>query len=141
MKLLNRIKMALRKPPANALFVIRVELADDDIWQFDYPKVGLFGEPFVEGVPEIIEEELNRKGMLKAAMDDGFTCIFSAERFPSADCELHWLQGPECGGHWYTYLPERFEGGDQEPMKGWLCPALFKFFRKPPKTIFIQIQP
>jgi DNA topoisomerase-2 len=39
----------------------------------------------------------------------------------------------EAGGYWYHW--------DAIGIDGWLCPALFKYFKTAPKSIYVQIKP
>nr|WP_323697113.1 DUF6717 family protein [Thiorhodovibrio litoralis] len=41
-------------------------------------------------------------------------------------------QRKEYDGNWYR--------SDTLDMEGWLCPALFKYFDKAPKRIFVQVK-
>src|SRR5216684_394509 len=51
---------------------------------------------------------------------------------PGHAAKLEW-QREEYGGNWY-FSPE-YE------MEGWLCPALFKYFDKAPKEIYVKAEP
>lgn len=110
----------------NALFVIH-PYKHQGTWVFDDESVGLVKEPFVSGIPEIIEEIVQD---LKDP-EKGFRAIFSASPFPGYD--LHLVQTrEEFGGNWY-----RWEKGDKE---GWLCPALFKYFKSAPKELYVKVE-
>lgn len=52
--------------------------------------------------------------------------------FPGYRVKLEWKR-EEYGGNWY-YSAE-FK------MEGWLCPALFKYFEKAPKEIYVRAEP
>ena len=93
------------------------------IWVFDDDATGLVREPFVAGIPEIIETIV---GTAQA-----FTVVFSAEAFPGSK---HVLTCERCegGGFWY-----RHNVTDQE---GWLCPALFKYFAQAPLEIHLDVR-
>jgi hypothetical protein len=109
----------------NALFVIHPHKWNGS-WVFDDPSVGLEREPFVAGMPEIIDQAVRDISDAEA----GFTLIFSAQPFPGATVELEWV-GEEVGGNWYRC-------GD---MEGWLCPALFQYFPAPPPRLYAQPKP
>lgn len=96
-------------------------------WVFDDPAAGLVREPFVEGIPAMIDRMV--EGIPGAAR--GFRLLFSATPFPGA-IRLDWLR-EEIGGNWYRWN----EGG----MEGWLCPALFKYFDAAPSTIYVIAEP
>ena len=97
-------------------------------WVFDDSAHGLQAEPFVSGVPEMIDP-------LVANIPDarkGFRLIFSAGPFPGFQKQFS-LSREEFGGNWYRC--------DDPPMEGWLCPALFKYFERAPQTIYAKAEP
>lgn len=96
-------------------------------WVFDDEKAGLVQEPFVSGIPEMIDALV--QGIPYA--DRGFKLLFSANPFPGYQVELVWLR-QEYGGHWY-----RWQASDRE---GWLCPALFKYFSEAPEKIYCKAE-
>ena len=66
-------------------------------WVFDDPVAGLHQEPFVSGVPEMIE-------FLTADIPNariGFRLLFSASPFPGYQKRLTWRR-EEMGGNWYA---------------------------------------
>lgn len=96
-------------------------------WVFDDDKVGLVQEPFVSGVPEMIDilvQDINH-------VDEGFRLLFSADIFPGYQAELVW-QREEYNGHWYSW--------EEKQLEGWLCPALFKYFEHPPRKIYCKAE-
>jgi len=100
----------------------------EGIWVFDDPVVGLRREPFVAGIDVMIDR-------LVAAIphaEKGFRLLFSATPFPGFAVDLKWRR-EEFGGNWY-YSP-------QFDMEGWLCPALFKYFAKPPLELYVRAEP
>jgi len=97
------------------------------MWVFDDARVGLDKEPFVSGADDMID-------VLVADIpnaDKGFRLLFSATPFPGHTVKLEWRR-EEYGGNWY--FSPAFE------MEGWLCPALFKYFDKAPKEIFVKAE-
>ena len=111
---------------SNALMVI-APYRWEGMWVFDDPSVGLLREPFVSGVPEMIDPVV-------ADLPDaerGFRLIFSAAPFPGYQMRLEWLR-EDFGGNWYRW-PER-------AMEGWLCPALFKYFERAPATLYARAE-
>jgi len=97
-------------------------------WVFDDPTVGLVREPFVSGVPEMID-------VLVQDIPDarrGFRLIFSASPFAGYQKELIWVR-KEFDGNWYRT--------EDPPMEGWLCPALFEFFDETPERIYVKAEP
>ena len=111
---------------SNALRVI-VPYWYEGSWVFDDSAVDLEREPFVLGIPEMIDH-------LVTDIPDarqGFRLIFSSEAFPGAEIVL--IRGREdSGGTWY-----RLEGTESE---GWLCPALFKYFDEAPHRIHAHVE-
>ena len=97
-------------------------------WVFDDSKVGLEREPFVAGVPEMIDHMVCNIPNAR----DGFRLTFSASPFPGYTHKLAWSR-EEVRGHWYRLV--------EPPMEGWLCPALFRYFETAPKEIYVKAEP
>jgi hypothetical protein len=95
-------------------------------WVFDDESAGLQQEPFVSGVPEIIDKLV--KDIPNA--EKGFRLTFSAKPFPGYQKKLKWVR-EEFGGNVYTTE-------DRPPMQGWLCPALFQYFKGAPKELYVR---
>jgi hypothetical protein len=115
------------RPPQNAILVI-APYRYNGTWVFDDARFGLVREPFVAGVPEMIDmlvEEIPNA-------DQGFRLTFSAKPFPDFDKKLSWVRG-DMEGNWYTT--------DDPPMEGWICPALFKYYEKPPAELYVKADP
>jgi hypothetical protein len=96
-------------------------------WVFDDPARDLQQEPFVQGVPTMIND-------LVADIPDareGFRLLFSTTPFPGYQRRLAWIR-EEMGGNWYR--------ADEPPLEGWLCPALFRFFEAGPREIFVKAE-
>jgi hypothetical protein len=111
----------------NSLMVI-VPYKYEGLWVFDDAAVGLSKEPFIAGIDTLIDKAT-------ASIPDaqhGFRAIFSGTQFPGANFKLEWRRA-ESGGNWY-YSPEF----NQE---GWLCPALFKYFKSAPAEIYVKVEP
>ncbi len=96
-------------------------------WVFDDPAVELRQEPFVSGMPEMID--LLVTGIPDA--EKGFKLLFSASPFPGYHAELRWLR-EEYGGNWYQW--------EAKGMEGWLCPAMFHYFKETPPTLYCQAE-
>ncbi|MDV3001811.1 MAG: hypothetical protein N5P05_003417 [Chroococcopsis gigantea SAG 12.99] len=94
-------------------------------WVFDDAAVGLSKEPFVAGIPEMINVLVRDI----ADADNGFKLLFSARPFPGYQVKLKWLRG-EYDGNWYKW--------EAQGLEGWLCPALFKYFESAPEEIYCQ---
>ena len=96
-------------------------------WVFDDPAVDLVREPFVTGVPEMIDHLVQDIPDVRK----GFRLIFSDLPFPGVQRELTWLR-EDMDGNWYA--------ADDPPMEGWLCPALLRYFDSPPKKIYARAE-
>jgi hypothetical protein len=109
----------------NSLFAI-VPYKFDGRWVFDDPNVGLVKEPFISGADRILD-------VLTTAMPDaykGFQLQFSSRPFPGYTARFIWSRS-EYGGNWY-FWPEK-------EMEGWLCPALFKYFKQVPSNLYVKV--
>ncbi len=111
----------------NALFVI-APYKHEGMWVFDDPAVGLSREPFIAGIDTMIDKIV--AGIPNA--EKGFRAVFSATPFPGYSEKLVWRR-EESGGNWYY--------NDRLKMEGWLCPALFKYFPKAPREIYVKVEP
>ncbi|MBU6236999.1 MAG: hypothetical protein KGQ51_04155 [Planctomycetes bacterium] len=112
----------------NSLFAIAPYwLEDRKMWVFDDAAVNLVQEPFVSGIPEMIDDLVSDI----PNAHQGFRMIFSAGPFPGYQRKLTRLR-EEFGGNWYR--------ADEPPMEGWLCPALFKYYDEAPETIYVKAE-
>ena len=98
-------------------------------WAFDDAEVGLHAEPFVLGIPEIIDSIVGKR--------NSFTVYISHSKIPKATGHLQRLSKqllPEGEGSdgWYG-----LKGTD---MVGWLCPATLKYFKGYPENIYFKIE-
>ena len=105
----------------NSLFTI-APYWFEGTWVFDDPEVGLKREPFVSGVPAMIDDLVAHI----PDADSGFRLTFSANRFPGS--EVFYLAKEECGGAWYT----------KGHKVGWLCPAMFKYLPVAPPSLHVR---
>lgn len=99
-------------------------------WAFDDKEVGLQGEPFVAGIPEIINSIVGKRRKIKV--------FLSKDTFPETTGVLVKLTDNQkaikgLSGEGYYQL----EGTD---MIGWLCPAILKYFKSYPKHIHFKIE-
>jgi hypothetical protein len=97
-------------------------------WVFDDEAADLVQEPFVSGVPEMIDELV--RDILNARQ--GFRLLFSAQPFPGFQRQLKWVR-EEVGGNWYK--------SEQPDAEGWLCPALFRYFDEAPAELYVKAEP
>ena len=112
---------------SNAIMVI-APYRHAGTWVFDDPAAGLTREPFVAGVPEMIDVLV--KDIPEAGQ--GFRLLFSANPFPGHQKTLTWSRG-DMGGNYYTL--------NDPPMEGWICPAMFKYYDAPPKSLYVKAEP
>jgi hypothetical protein len=96
-------------------------------WVFDDDRVGLVQEPFVSGVLERIDDLV--RDIPNARL--GFRLLFSTAPFPGYQRKLTWVR-EEMGGNWYR--------ADEPPSKGWLCPALFRYFEQAPAELYVSAE-
>ena len=105
----------------------------NDVWVFDDAVTGLKAEPFVQGATEMISRLVAVKEIVEA--ERGFSLTFGDAPFEGHDVALMWVRADEVEGNWY----EGIVAG--ESMVCWLCPALFCYFEKAPKQIYVQAEP
>jgi hypothetical protein len=113
-------------PRENAIMIL-APYRHQGTWVFDDASTGLVKEPFVAGVPEMIDVLV--KDIPDA--DRGFRLLFSANPFPGHQKKLKWLRG-DSGGNYYAL--------DDPPMEGWICPAMFKYYSTAPKTLYVKAE-
>lgn len=112
--------------PANSIMVLEPYRAAGT-WVFDDPAVGLVREPFVAGIPEMIDD------MVKDIPDagKGFRLLFSTSPFPGYTQKLVWRRGDKTGNWYYS---------EQYKEEGWLCPGLFKYYKDAPREIYVKAE-
>ena len=113
--------------PNQILVIAPYWLDNVGTWVFDDERVGLVQEPFVSGIPEMIDDLVRDIPNAR----NGFRLLFSASPFPGYQRKLTWLR-EEMGGNWYK--------ADQPAIEGWLCPALFHFFSDAPAELYAKAE-
>jgi hypothetical protein len=99
-------------------------------WSFDDKEVGLQGEPFVAGIPKIIDSIVGKRKK--------FTAYISKDPIPDYTAQLEKLDIIDkefrnlVGEGWYQLVGT--------PMLGWLCPATLKYFKDYPDNIYFKIE-
>ena len=111
---------------ANAIHVI-VPYRHASTWVFDDPRVGLSQEPFVSGIPEMIDAMV--AGIHNA--EKGFRLLFSSAPFPDYQVKLEKVRA-EYEGTWYQWSDNNAEG--------WLCPALFLYYPEAPAQLYAKAE-
>lgn len=105
----------------NSIIVIHPEKVQD-VWIFSDEKRGIIDEPFVMGIPEIIESLLNGE----------------------EKCTMYASDNPFPGSKKLTLIKEDYNGGwyrfGETKMEGWLCPVVQIYFGCVPKEIYFDIK-
>jgi hypothetical protein len=114
-------------PNSNSILVI-APYDHAGTWVFDDSAAGLYREPFIAGVPEMIDDLVKDIPNAKA----GFRLLFSAQPFPGHQKSLTWLRGDGTGNYYQL---------DDPPLEGWICPALFKYYSQAPERIYVKAEP
>jgi len=134
-----------------------------DTWVFDDPDKGLDHEPFVGGIPEMLDILVEQAGIKNAK--DGFRLLFSGSPFPNFQECAKRLESEFEGWYYGVKLREEHlelleaakamasvqdlaqidevivEIEGHKYFKGWLCPALFKYFEEAPETLYVKAEP
>ena len=63
---------------------------------------------------------------------NGFRLLFSAQPFPGYQKKLTWLRG-DMGGNYYKM--------EVPPMEGWICPAMFRYYKTAPQELYVKAEP
>ncbi|MFC1497917.1 tyrosine-protein phosphatase [Verrucomicrobiota bacterium] len=128
---IESIKSAVSAPPvkvsANSLHVIWPYNVQG-VWAFDDKDRRLVREPFVGAINPMIDQLVTNIPNAKV----GFRLLFSSGFIPEHNAKLVWVKN-EGRGNWYYC--EKFK------TRGWLCPALLKYFPEPPKEIYVRVEP
>ena len=116
--------MNLKDKTKNQINVLHI-FKENGVWMFNDEEIGLFKEPFVSSMGDIIEMFVDGRDKFKAFISHS---------------PIH--QG--------TLILQRIEDGmdglyriyDNDPSSviGWLCPALLKYFEYYPKFIYVKIK-
>lgn len=113
---------------ANQILIIAPYwLESGGTWVFDDEAVDLNQEPFVNGIPEMIDELVTDIPNAR----QGFRLLFSADPFPGYQRKLE-RRNENMGGWWYRL--------DDAESEGWLCPALFRYFEQAPPSIYVKAE-
>lgn len=91
-------------------------------WVFDDKSKDLDKEPFVAGADTLLD--------ILTDNANECTVIFSKTKFPDAQFSLEKIEEDGADGTFYKY--------DNHML--WLCPALLKYFERPPRNISFQIK-
>ena len=126
---LPKRKRSARMAGRNALFTLTFYRHDGQ-WVFDDERRGIMVEPLVCGADDVFDVLSGRHA------DDRInrcTVNFSASPIPGHDVHATYLR-PEDGGSRYSTTDMT---GDT-PFEFWLCPALFAYFDRAPKDLYVQ---
>jgi|694.fasta_scaffold68123_2 hypothetical protein len=94
----------------------------EDKWFFDEPSLNLYMEGLTDGTPEVILRAMNILKIKKPI-------FVRFSNLPQFRFELQ-LLGQLRNGHQYFWK--------EQNMICWFCPALLKYFTKPPKSIWFD---
>ena len=95
-------------------------------WAFTDESRGLVHEPFVAGIPDIIDHLI---AIYSDPANEKFRITFSSTNFPGCQVRLT-RKHEEHGGYWYQFGPD---------MQGWLCPATLEYFSEHPQELFARL--
>lgn len=107
---------------SNSIFLINPKRYNGT-WVFTDNSVGLVNEPFVAGIPEVIDSYVPQEY-------NSFNLYFSSSPFPGYSTYLSKKEN-ESGGAWYV--------DNKTSQRGWLCPALLKYFSTPPEELYVKV--
>lgn len=96
-------------------------------WCFTDQERELVHEPFVSGIPEIINTVLKNNSLYEDGKN--YRVLFAEQEFPQCHGVLNQTR-KEFSGAWYDW-------NDQE---GWLCPATLAFFDHFPEKIYFRFE-
>lgn len=119
-------------------------------WVFDDETRGLKAEPFIFGMPEIIDQVTQKA--LGHTDRKKFRLIFSATGLPLYHIKLEKVKNPQTTiknpdhpifdlmmvGAWYKVAQSPFTS--IEGMTGWLCPATLQYFDDYPDEIYLYVE-
>lgn len=120
---------AINSVPQNAIQVINT-YKHGEAWVFDDPNVGLVKEPFVAGADTLIQHIADTW----LGGKDKVTIIFADIAFPNYDIIIDKVDKNVMGESGTTYFCAALN------MELWLCPALLKYFKTSPNTIWAQFK-
>jgi hypothetical protein len=100
-------------------------------WVFDDEARGLKREPLVRGTDRILDE-IRLRMSTGPGVPESLVLVFSGQAFPGSRFSFHRRQY-EAGGCWYEWM--------EEGMRGWLCPALFRYFDEAPDILHLSATP
>jgi hypothetical protein len=110
---------------ANVIHVI-MPYRHASTWVFDDLRVGLSQEPFVSGIPEMIDTMF--ESIPNA--EKGFRLLFASQPFPGYQVKLEKVR-EEYEGVWYRWA---------DNAEGWLCPALFLYFPQASSHLYVKAE-
>lgn len=122
---------------SNSLFTLEI-YRHAGTWCFTDPERDLLHEPFVLGIPDMINTIIKDK--YHTLENTKYRVTFAATAFPKT--KFYLLQhSDEAQGYWYSLqkVGELVESSDKAE-KGWLCPATLKFFSAFPSEIYVDIE-
>ncbi|NJL99974.1 MAG: hypothetical protein HC924_14765 [Synechococcaceae cyanobacterium SM2_3_2] len=104
--------------------IIKLYLYKTSMWMFDDESIGIYREPFVEGMSEILDEVAQSYGKT-----DSMTVEFG-EYLDRWEYSLELIREERQGARYYS--PEL-------DMEGWLCPVIHQYFDEVPDKIYMRV--
>ena len=101
----NTPKNSPKNMPTNNQIMVITPYWYEGTWVFDDSSTGLVREPFVAGIPEMINLLVSE---IPAARK-GFRLTFSASPFPGYQKRFDWVR-EEMGGNYYRMQDSQMEG-------------------------------
>jgi hypothetical protein len=114
------------------------------VWVFDDILTDLTAEALVSGTDTLINYMVNESPFAIPDAQCGFKLTFSDKFFEGCQVVGNWFKtdiddiGMNITGNWYNW---NLVDQDIPNINGWLCPALFLYFKEAPNQLFAQVQP
>ncbi len=96
-------------------------------WYFDDAKTDLLREPFAKNIGLMIEATVTNI----PNAEKGFKLHFSSKEFPDYSLKIKRTREKSKGNFYYC---------EKLDIEGWLCPALLKYYKTPPRYIYFKAE-
>lgn len=114
-----------KRPPQSWMTLHELEVYPTGCgWAFDDPRREIVREPFVEGMPQIIDLLIEESSFPRAL----FTLGICDQLYSGAQISLTYDRS-EAGGAWYTC--------PQYDLSGWFSHRLYDYYDAPPQTLYL----
>lgn len=105
------------------MFKIETYKLKDQTIVFDYPELFIYKEPLIKGT-DVLINSLNNN-------NEKAIITFSDKKFKENDAILHYHHSEDDGDYYIDQISNQM---------CYLCPMLYKFFKKRPNRIFVKIK-